>query len=84
MAALNPAILEQLRQIVGTDRVLTDADSAALYGRDWTRVHEPGPAAVVLPASVEEVQDIAAFDEAMAEEGPNIPWEQVKADLGWQ
>jgi hypothetical protein len=29
------------------------------------------------------VEDIAAFDEAMAEEGPTIPWEQVRADLGW-
>jgi len=25
-----------------------------------------------------------AFDAALAEEGPNIPWEQVKADLGWE
>lgn len=32
----------------------------------------------------EDVQDIEAFDEAMAEEGPNIPWDQVKADLGWE
>lgn len=31
----------------------------------------------------EESEDIAAFDAAVAEEGPNIPWEQVKADLGW-
>lgn len=31
--------------------------------------------------AAEEVEDIAAFDAAMAEEGPNIPWEQVKADL---
>ena len=23
-------------------------------------------------------------DAAMAEEGPNIPWDQVKADLGWE
>lgn len=36
-----------------------------------------------LIAASEEAADIAAFDEAMAEEGPNIPWEQVKADLGW-
>lgn len=34
-------------------------------------------------SAAEEVNDIAAFDTAMAEEGPNIPWEQVKADLGW-
>lgn len=33
--------------------------------------------------AAEEVEDIAAFDAAMAEEGANIPWEQVKADLGW-
>ena len=32
----------------------------------------------------EDAQDIAAFDAAMAEEGDNVPWEQVKADLGWE
>jgi antitoxin Phd len=32
----------------------------------------------------EEIQDIEAFDRAMADEGPNVPWAQVKADLGWQ
>lgn len=31
----------------------------------------------------EEAEDVAAFDAAMAEQGDNIPWEQVKADLGW-
>jgi FAD/FMN-containing dehydrogenase len=38
--------------------VLTDAESLLHYGRDWTRVHEPCPMAVVLPASIAEVQDI--------------------------
>ena len=33
--------------------------------------------------SVDEAEDARAFDEAMAEEGENIPWEQVKRDLGW-
>lgn len=33
--------------------------------------------------ALEEAEDIAAFDEAMSEEGANIPWGQVKADLGW-
>ena len=37
-----------------------------------------------LVAALEETEDVAAFDAAMAEEGPNIPWEQVKADLGWE
>ena len=31
----------------------------------------------------EDAEDVAAFDAAMAEEGDNIPWQQVKADLGW-
>jgi len=31
----------------------------------------------------EDAADVAAFDEAMSEEGANIPWEQAKADLGW-
>jgi antitoxin Phd len=33
--------------------------------------------------ALEEAEDVAAFDAAMQEEGPNIPWDQVKADLGW-
>jgi len=32
---------------------------------------------------VEEADDIAAFDAATAEQGPDLPWEQIKADLGW-
>lgn len=37
-----------------------------------------------LTAALEDVEDAAAFDAAMAEEGRNIPWEQAKADLGWE
>ncbi|MDP9801268.1 PHD/YefM family antitoxin component YafN of YafNO toxin-antitoxin module [Arcanobacterium wilhelmae] len=33
--------------------------------------------------ALEEIEDIADFDEAMAEEGENIPWDVVKAELGW-
>ncbi|MGH3425481.1 MAG: type II toxin-antitoxin system Phd/YefM family antitoxin [Nocardioidaceae bacterium] len=36
-----------------------------------------------LMAALEDAEDVTAFDAAMAEEGPNIPWEEVKADLGW-
>lgn len=32
--------------------------------------------------ALEDIEDVASFDEAMAEDGENIPWEQVKADLG--
>ncbi|MBM7472632.1 type II toxin-antitoxin system Phd/YefM family antitoxin [Subtercola frigoramans] len=34
--------------------------------------------------ALEEKEDVAAFDAAMAEEGDSIPWSQVKADLGWE
>lgn len=37
-----------------------------------------------LLSALEDVEDVAAFDAAMEEEGPNIPWEQAKADLGWE
>ncbi|PSL37552.1 prevent-host-death family protein [Labedella gwakjiensis] len=33
--------------------------------------------------ALEDAEDVAAFDEAMAEEGPDVPWAEVKADLGW-
>jgi antitoxin Phd len=33
--------------------------------------------------ALEDAEDAAAFDEAIAEEGPNVPWDQVKSDLGW-
>ena len=35
-------------------------------------------------AALEDAEDIGAFDAAMSEEGEDIPWEQVKADLGWE
>lgn len=36
-----------------------------------------------LIAALEELEDVRAFDVARSEEGENLPWEQVKADLGW-
>ncbi|QNE45873.1 type II toxin-antitoxin system Phd/YefM family antitoxin [Glaciihabitans sp. INWT7] len=34
--------------------------------------------------ALEDASDVDAFDAAMSEEGDNIPWAQVKADLGWE
>lgn len=33
--------------------------------------------------AAEELDDISGFDAAMAEEGENIPWDEVKSELGW-
>ena len=52
------------------------------YGRRAAVVVSPGHYDEMLEA-FEEAQDVAAYDAALADEGTNIPWEQVKIDLGW-
>jgi len=56
--ALPTLLLDELTQLLGTERVLVDQQSLTNYGRDWTRVYQPRPAAIVLPGSIEEVQGI--------------------------
>ena len=64
------------------DLARTEAVTLERYGK---------PAAVLvsperyqeLMAALDDADDVAAFDAAMDEEGANIPWEQVKEDLGW-
>lgn len=34
--------------------------------------------------ALEDAEDVAAIEEALAEPGENIPWEQVIAELGWE
>lgn len=34
--------------------------------------------------ALEDATDVEAFDAAMSDEGENIPWAQVKKDLGWE
>ncbi len=71
---------EKLSEVI--DAAQSEAVVLERYGR---------PAAVVvsleryqqLVDALEEAEDGAAFDVAMAEEGDNIPWDQVRADLGW-
>ncbi|MEQ9463716.1 MAG: FAD-binding oxidoreductase [Haliea sp.] len=56
MTPISPDILLALQACVGAERVLTDAEAFARYGRDWTRVHTPAPSAVVLPGDIAQVQ----------------------------
>jgi len=52
------------------------------YGRRAAVLVSPKQYDEMLEA-LEESQDVSAYDVALAEVGENIPWEQVKADLGW-
>ena len=52
------------------------------YGRRAAVIVSPNHYDEMLEA-LEESQDVAAFDAALNEAGDNIPWEQVKTDLGW-
>jgi len=58
VADLDTSLVTQLQQIVGVERVLTDPDSLQQFGSDWTRVYTPNPAAIVLPGTLEEVQEV--------------------------
>lgn len=64
------------------DKAETEAVSVERRGVRAAVVVSPERYDEMLEA-LEESEDIAAFDAAMVEEGPNIPWAQVKADLGW-
>jgi PHD/YefM family antitoxin component YafN of YafNO toxin-antitoxin module len=68
------------------------ADTIEQASREPVLIERRGKAAAVLVdpdefqrmrRAVEELEDIAAFDAAMAEDGADLPWEQAKADLGW-
>ena len=52
------------------------------YGRPATVLVSPDRYDQLM-TTLGEAQDIAAFDVAMAEEGDDIRWEQVKSDLSW-
>lgn len=61
----------------------TEAVFLERYGRRAAVLLSPERYEALI-AAAEEAEDVAAFDAAMSEEGPNIPWAQVRADLGWE
>ena len=71
---------ERLSEVVETSQ--TEAVILERYGKPAAILVSPDRYEEMMEA-LEEAQDAAAFDEAMSDEGENIPWEQVKADLGW-
>jgi antitoxin Phd len=71
----------QLPELI--ERARTEAVFVERRGKVEAVLISPEQYARMLDA-LEDAEDVAAFDEAMAEEGKNIPWAQVKADLGWE
>ena len=62
------------------DLAQREAVTIERHGRAVAVVISPERHAELL-AAWEDAQDVAAFDAALDDE--TIPWEQVKADLGW-
>jgi antitoxin Phd len=71
---------ENLAQII--EAAQSEAVILERYGQPAAVVVSPERYEQLLEA-LEEAEDLVAFDDALAEEGPNIPWEQVRSDLGW-
>lgn len=59
-----PAQIEELKTLVETGKVLTDADSLEAYGKDWTKHFAPAPSAIVFPKTTEQVQAIVRWANA--------------------
>ncbi|MEE8058248.1 MAG: FAD-binding oxidoreductase [Pseudomonadales bacterium] len=64
VVTLPDAVLDTLKQIVGEAKLRLDAESLATFGKDWTKVYEPCPAAIVFPKTVEQVQAIVRLANA--------------------
>ncbi len=53
--------LEAFRNIVGSQYVLISPGDLESYGRDWTKIHEPKPLAIVFPGSTVEVAKVVRY-----------------------
>jgi FAD/FMN-containing dehydrogenase len=53
--------VKDLSAIVGQAYVLTAPDDLKVWGTDWTKVYEPRPMCIVLPASTTEVCQVVAY-----------------------
>ncbi|ADO69233.1 FAD-binding oxidoreductase [Stigmatella aurantiaca] len=60
-AALPDAFLRAISEGFPSDFLTREPGELAEYGRDWTRVHTPAPAAVALPRTTDEVSRLLAL-----------------------
>lgn len=54
-------LIEELKALLDDGKVLTDADSLASHGIDWTKHFAPAPVAIAFPRSTEQVQAIVRW-----------------------
>ena len=55
------ALIDELKSLLDDGKVLTDADSLASHGIDWTKHFAPAPLAIAFPRSTEQVQAIVRW-----------------------
>ena len=65
------------------ESVRTEAVVLERYGQPRAVVVSPERYEELMDA-FEELEDVRAFDAALAEDEPSIPWDVVRADLGWE
>lgn len=71
---------EKMAEVVSLSR--TEAVILERHGKEAAVVVSPERFREMVDA-LDELEDAAAFDASMAEEGENVSWEQARADLGW-
>ncbi|HVK67078.1 MAG TPA: FAD-binding oxidoreductase [Polyangium sp.] len=71
MTALPEGFLAAVARDFPADFLSVDPSDLATYGRDWTKVHEPRPAAVALPRTTDEVSRLLKL--CMAFQMPIVP-----------
>lgn len=69
--------LAEVLDMAGTEAVFLER-----YGKPAAVIVSPARYEALLEA-FEEAEDVNSFDRAISEVGENIPWAQVKVDLGW-
>jgi FAD/FMN-containing dehydrogenase len=55
------SVLDSLTKIVGAANIKTDAQSFDFYGKDWLKLFQPDPLAIVFPTSTEKVSEIVKW-----------------------
>ena len=57
-SAPQATILAALTKILVPKDIATDSDTLSNYGKDWTRVYQPNPLAIVFPRDTDQVQSL--------------------------